>query len=252
MHLSNHQYKHCFQARCMSTRSSLEVVHCDDALLVVNKPPGVLSQADATGDPDVLALAKAWLARERADTTDPFLGLVHRLDRPASGLMVLARTSAAARHLSRQFRERAVTKRYFALVQGTLRGLGRWEDYLLRDDRTMRVASPDNADAQRAVLEWQSIAPGDTSLVQARLHTGRRHQIRVQFAHRGYPILGDFRYGATMELDGLHLALHAYHLAFEHPVRNRGVRWVVEPPACWKPALHHPHRTALDRLMPSD
>jgi len=235
----------------MSTRSSLDVVYCDDALLVVNKPPGVLSQADATGDPDVLALAKAWLAHEQNTPPDPFLGLVHRLDRPASGLMVLARTSDAARHLSRQFRERTVTKRYLALVEGPLSGVGRREDYLLRDGRHMRVGSPQHADAQRAVLEWQSMGPGDTSLVQVRLHTGRRHQIRVQLAHHGHPILGDFRYGATTELDGRNLALHAYHLAVDHPAREQGMRWVVRPPACWEDALHEPHRTALDRLIPS-
>ncbi len=235
----------------MSTRSSLDVVYGDDALLVVNKPPGVLSQADATGDPDVLSLAKAWLAREHNTPSDPFLGLVHRLDRPASGLMVLARSSVAARHLSRQFRERTVTKRYLALVEGTLSGVGQCEDYLLRDGRHMRIGSPQNADTQRAVLEWQSMAPGATSLVQVRLHTGRRHQIRVQLAHHGHPILGDFRYGATTELDGYNLALHAYHLAIEHPTREQGMRWVVRSPAGWDDALQDSHRAALERLIPT-
>lgn len=248
MHSSGHQNKHCFHTGSMSTRSSLEVVHCDEALLVVNKPPGMLSQADATGDPDVLARANEWLARERGAARDSFLGLVHRLDRPASGLMVLARTSAAARHLSRQFRERTVTKRYLALVEGTLTGVGRWEDCVVRDGRHMRVASPHDADAQRAVLEWQSAAPGATSLVQVRLQTGRRHQIRVQLAHRGHPILGDFRYGASTELDGQNLALHAYHLALDHPTREHGVRWTVQPPARWHTVLQETHRDALDRL----
>ena len=177
-------------------------------------------------------------------------GLVHRLDRPASGLMVLARTSNAARHLSRQFRERTVTKRYLALVEGTAVGIGTCEDYLRKDGRHMRVTSPDDPDAQHAVLEWQSMAQGGrASLLQVRLRTGRRHQIRVQLAHRGYPIWGDMRYGATHELDGQNLALHAYHLAIEHPLTTKGTRWTVPVPAVWHDALHDNHRAAIERLL---
>jgi tRNA pseudouridine32 synthase/23S rRNA pseudouridine746 synthase/23S rRNA pseudouridine1911/1915/1917 synthase len=234
----------------MSTRSSFDVVYCDDALLVVNKPPGVLAQADYTGDPDVLALGREWLAAHRGVPSDVFLGLVHRLDRPASGLMVLARTSDAARRLSQQFRERTVTKRYLALVEGTAVGVGACEDYVQRDGRQMYVASPDDPEAQRAVLEWQSLAQGGgTSLLQVRLRTGRRHQIRVQLAHRGHPIVGDLRYGAARELDGQHLALHAYHLAVEHPTTAKGMRWMAPVPDAWHDALHDAHRAAIDRLF---
>jgi len=230
--------------------AALNVVYCDDALLVVDKAPGQLAQADRTGDPDVLSLGREWLAEEKGAAPDAFLGLVHRLDRPASGLMVLARTSEAAQHLSRQFRERTVTKRYLALVEGTATGIGTMVDYVRKDGQHVQVVSPDAPGGQRAALEWQSLAQeGGISLMQVRLQTGRRHQIRVQLAHRGHPIVGDIRYGATQELDGKNLALHAYHLALEHPTAKTGMRWQVPPPAAWTAALGEAHRAAIDRLM---
>lgn len=236
----------------MSSSAALNVVYCDDALLVVNKAPGQLAQADRTEDPDVLTLGRQWLEREKGTAPDAYLGLVHRLDRPASGLMVLARTSEAAKHLSRQFRERTVTKRYLALVEGTAAGIGTLVDYVQKDGRHMRIVTPDEPDAQRAALEWQSLAQdAGLSLIQVRLRTGRRHQIRVQLAHHGHPIVGDLRYGATQELDGQNLALHAYHLALEHPTAETGMRWQVSPPESWTAALGEAHRSAIDRLMAS-
>lgn len=235
----------------METAAGLDVVHHDDALLVVNKAPGQLAQADRTGDPDVLTLGRRWLAAQAGAAPDGYLGLVHRLDRPASGLMVLARTPAAAKALSRQFRERTVTKRYLALVEGTLTGIGTCADYLQADGRTVRVVAPTDPSAQQAELQWQSLAQADArSLLQVRLRTGRRHQIRVQLAHAGHPLVGDFRYGATQELDGQNLALHAYHLALEHPTTHTGVRWQAAPPSNWAARLHPAHRAAIERLMP--
>lgn len=233
----------------METSDSFKVLHCDDAVLVVNKPPGLLAQADRTGDPDVVSMGKAWLQSERGETPDSYLGLVHRLDRPASGLMVLARQSDAAAHLSRQFRERTVTKRYLALVEGTMTGLGTCTGYLAKDGRHVRVVGPEHPAGRRAVLTWQSLAQHEgLSLLQVRLQTGRRHQIRVQLADRNHPITGDFRYGATRELDGKHLALHAYHLALEHPTEKVGMRWTAPPPAAWDAVLDEAHHTALRRL----
>lgn len=235
----------------METRAALDVLHDDEVLLVVNKPPGLLSQADRTGDPDVLTLGKAWLQQKDEAPAEPFLGLVHRLDRPASGLMVLARTPAAARDLSRQFRERTVTKHYLALVEGTRTGIGTCTDYLAKDGRSVRVVAPEHPSGRRAELAWQSLAQsGGLSLLQVRLQTGRRHQIRAQLAHAGHPIVGDMRYGATRELDGRNLALHAYELALEHPTERVGMRWTARPPTSWDDALDDTLRTALNRLLP--
>lgn len=233
----------------MDARVTLEVLHCDDELLAVYKPPGLLSQADRTGDPDVLSLSKAWLRERLGVSGDVYLGLVHRLDRPASGIMVLARTPAAARDLSCQFRERTVSKRYLALVEGTVTGIGTCIDYLARDGRHVRVVPHDHPAGQRAELAWQSLAQrGGRSMLQVRLQTGRRHQIRVQLAHRGHPIVGDVRYGATHELDGQNVALHAYRLALEHPSGACGMRWTRRPPASWNAVLDDTLQSALGRL----
>lgn len=225
----------------------LPISYQDEHLVVVEKPPGLLAQADRTGDPDVVRILKERYGAEGA--ARPFIGLVHRLDRPASGLMVLGRTSEAARHLSAQFRERTVDKRYLAIVDGALAGLGTWTDYLVKENRSVRTVRPDHPDGKRAELSWQALAQSEgRSLLQVRLHTGRAHQIRVQCARRGHPILGDFRYGATRELDGQNLALHGYLLAVEHPATHRGMRWRAAPPAAWDPALNPPFRTAIQRL----
>lgn len=226
----------------------LDVLHCDHALLVINKPPGLLAQADRTGDPDVLSLAREQVDRERADGGQS--RLVHRLDRPASGVMVLARTKEAARVLSRQFREHTADKRYLALVEGHVTGLGTCVDYLLKENRQVRVVAPDHPEGKRAECTWQSVAQsGGLSLLQVQLKTGRPHQIRVQLAEREHPICGDLRYGATRTLDGQNLALHSFHLALEHPSEHVGKTWVAPPPDAWDDVLDDPLRQGVERLI---
>lgn len=228
----------------------IDVKHVDRHLMVVSKPPGLLSQPDRTGDRDVLASAKEHLRAHHDVEGDLYLGLVHRLDRPASGLMILARTSKAARRLSEQFREQLADKRYIALVEGKCIGVGTCVDYLLKEDRHVRVVSPDHPDGKRAELTWQSVAQSQgMSLLQVQLKTGRPHQIRVQLAERGHPIRGDIRYGASQELDGHNLALHAYHLAVEHPVKRVGQQWTQPPPDTWTSALDETLQGAIDRIL---
>ncbi|NNF58817.1 MAG: RNA pseudouridine synthase [Rhodothermaceae bacterium] len=213
----------------------MEVLYLDNHLLVVVKPPGLLAQADRTGDTDLLTQGKAFLKEKFDKPGNVFLGLVHRLDRPVSGVMVLARTSKAAGRLSKAFRERRVEKRYLALVEGRMSGAGEREDYLLKEDGRVRIVSADHPKGKRAVLRWQALGEeGRLSLVEVKLLTGRAHQVRVQLAALGTPILGDFRYGATRELDGRNLALHAYRLAFEHPVRREPLVFTAPPPVSWQ------------------
>ena len=212
----------------------LEPLYVDRHLFVVVKPPGLLSQADRTGDPDLLAQAKELLMRDHGETGAVYLGLVHRLDRPASGVMVLARTTKAARRLGEQFRHRSAEKRYLALVEGAWAGWGTAVDYLVKEKRQVRVVPAGHAAARRAELSWRVLETGDElSLVEVELKTGRPHQVRVQLASRGHPILGDMRYGAARELDGQNLALHAYLLGVEHPLRKKRMRWTAPPPATW-------------------
>jgi len=232
----------------------MDILHRDDQLLVIDKPPGLLAQADRTGDPDVVTLGKEQLAS--GDGGDPFLGLIHRLDRPASGIMVLARTSDAARHLSRQFREREVEKRYLVVVEGALRGIGTWTDYIAKPGRQPRLVNPDHVDGKRAVLDWQVLARGsDRTLLQVELHTGRPHQIRLQATGRGHPVLGDRRYGANASLNEKAIALHHALVRFEHPARPFRKTVVSAPPEAWAGILTSDMRSAvcrvLDRARPS-
>ncbi|MFN3597931.1 MAG: RluA family pseudouridine synthase [Rubricoccaceae bacterium] len=230
------------------------IVHLDNHLLVVVKPAGLLAQADRTGDPDLVSAAKAYLKARFARPGDVFVGLVHRLDRPVSGLVVLARTSKAAARLSAQFRARRPAKRYLALVEGRLAGEGAREDWLRKaEGRVARVAAG-TPGARLARLRWRALATdGRRSLVDVDLLTGRAHQVRVQLAALGTPIAGDFRHGARTPFDGRNLALHAYALAFEHPVAGpdgpRRVAFAAPPPPTWRGAFEDTVRTVIDRAV---
>jgi 23S rRNA pseudouridine1911/1915/1917 synthase len=214
--------------------TELEVLHCDNHLLVVHKPAGVLSQGDETGDPDLLSIARQWVKTTFDKPGEAFLGLVHRLDRPVSGVMVFARTSKAAARLSDQFRRHAADKRYLALVEGELEGSGRRQDFLLKEDRQVRIVDKSIPGGKLASLRWEALAAGGgRTLVRVVLETGRSHQIRVQLAAMGSPIVGDLRYGAKTVLDGRNLALHAYALGLEHPTRKEAMQFVRRPPASW-------------------
>ena len=225
----------------------VDTLHRDDHLLVLDKPPGLLSQPDRTGDVDVVTLGKEQLAEEGGE---PFLGLVHRLDRPTSGIMALARSSDAASKLSRQFRERLVEKRYLALVEGTLRGLGTWTDYIAKPDRQPCLVDPDHAAGKRAVLDWQVLAAGpERTLLQIELRTGRPHQIRLQATSRGHPVVGDRRYGAETSLKDRAIALHHTLLRIDHPADSRRETFTVGPPQIWADAMSDEMDAAIRRLL---
>jgi 23S rRNA pseudouridine1911/1915/1917 synthase len=211
-----------------------EVLYLDNHLLVIIKPAGMLSQADRTRDPDVVTWAKVYLKERFAKPGNVFAGLVHRLDRPASGVMVLARTSKAAARLGKAFAGRAVTKQYLALVEGVPDPQGLAEDHLVKQERKVRVVSADHPGGKFAALEWRVlVSKGNRSLVEVLLKTGRPHQVRVQMSSRGWPIVGDFRYGSSREFDGQNLALHAWRLALEHPTKKEPLSWTAELPPQW-------------------
>lgn len=213
--------------------SELEVLYLDNHLLVVNKPPGMLVQEDATGDLDLLRLGKRFLKDRFDKPGSVFLGLVHRLDRPASGVVVLARTSKAAARLSDQFQRRTPEKDYLALVEGSCAGAGIRRDRLAAAaGGTVRLVAGDAG--KRAELQWRNVGERDgLSLLAIRLKTGRKHQIRIQLAAMGHPILGDFRYGASRELDGRNLALHCYRLGVIHPTKKEWMSFSAPPPPSW-------------------
>ena len=198
---------------------TVPVLFEDNHLLVINKPVNVPCQEDASGDLDLLNLLKADLKERHAKPGNVFLGLVHRLDRPTSGVMVFAKTSKAASRLSDQVRRHVFDKRYLVVVEGRLPSSGgRLEDYLHKDSATNQVwvCSADDPGARDAALEYEILETGKQgTLVAVQLFTGRSHQIRVQFASRDCPVWGDHRYGSGS--GGQQLALHASRLSLEHP-----------------------------------
>lgn len=212
----------------------IRILYEDNHVLGIDKPAGLLSQEDRTGDPTAAALGKAYLREAYRKPGNVYLAPVHRLDRPASGAMVLARTSKAARRLSAAFRARQVEKRYLALATGALEGTGTWQDYLVKESRRVRAVKSGYPKAKHAHLRWKACGYEDgVSLVDISMHTGRPHQVRVQFAHRGHPLVGDVRYGAKRLFDGRNLALHCYYLAAPHPVREQPLALVAPLPASW-------------------
>lgn len=210
----------------------MQIIYEDNHLLVVNKPAGQLVQGDATGRPTLLDEAKAWLKDQYAKPGKVFLGLVHRLDRTASGVVVLARTSKAAARLSEEIRSHRPRKVYWALVAGKVPPVGRFVDRIERHEYSSHVV--DAPGGKEASLGYNRLYYAEgVSLVEIKLETGRHHQIRVQFAHRGFPILGDRRYGSLEPFASGAIALHARQMVIRHPTRGEVMNFVAEPGGDW-------------------
>lgn len=210
--------------------NKLNVIYEDNHVIVVEKKFNILSQADKTGDVDMLSLVKEYVKIKYNKPSGVYIGLVHRLDRPTGGLMVFARTSKAASRLSSQVRENIFSKTYLAIINSvSLPDSGEFLDYIVKDDdNSSRVVSEGYgklSELSYEVLE-RNLQKG-LSLVKVNLKTGRHHQIRVQFASRGYPLYGDQRYGAK---DGKQLALFASELDFVHPTTKEMMHFSLTPP----------------------
>lgn len=217
----------------LSTAPAPEILLEDNHVLAVNKPAGMLVQEDATGDVDLLAWGKAYLKAKYDKPGNVFLGLVHRLDRPVSGVVVFARTSKAAARLSEQFRRRTTEKIYWALVEGEAPARGELTQRLVREaGKSSRVAAAGEGQAATLAFRRRSFA-GGVSWLEVTLGTGRHHQIRLQLADAGHPILGDLRYGARTPFGG-QVALHARRLAFDHPVKAVRLEIEAAPPSSWE------------------
>lgn len=210
---------------------NISVIYEDNHLLVVNKPANIPVQPDISGDDDMLTLLKQMLKIKYNKPGNVFLGLVHRLDRPASGVMIFAKTSKAASRLSDQFRRKLVRKEYLIVIQGHLQISGTLTHFLLKDREHNVVSAVDDKKkgAKKAVLHFETLEYNQgLSLVQVELETGRSHQIRVQFATNGSPLWGDHRYNNNISADS-QLALHSYHLSFRHPTKKDIMDFVQLP-----------------------
>lgn len=218
----------------------ISILHEDNHCLAVDKPAGVLVQADRTGDPTIVDLLRDELRQRLQRPGNIFLAAVHRLDRPVSGVLLLARTSKAATRLAAQFRGGTVEKTYLALVERAPEPAeGALEDLLVKDPSTnrVRIARAGEPGARAAHLGYRVVARHAAgTLVEVRLGTGRSHQIRVQLAARGSPIVGDLRYGSQRAL-GAMIALHASSLVFQHPTRGEAIEVHSPMPENWQALL---------------
>jgi len=209
------------------------ILYEDNHLIAVAKPGGLLAQGDRTGDPSALDLARAYVKASRGKPGNVFLGLVHRLDRPVSGVMLFARTSKAAGRLARAFAAREVEKTYIAVVVGQAgKDEGTLTGFIERTHLRSRLAPGPTADAKEAVLSYRVIERrSDMSLIAITPETGRHHQIRLLLSADGMPIVGDLKYGAREALPDRTIALHAVALRVPRPVRDEWVGIVAPPPA---------------------
>ncbi len=224
---------------------NLEVLYEDNHCLSINKPAGLPSQGDVTGDESLVDLVGGYLRLKYGKPGNVYVGLLHRLDRPTSGVILLARTSKAATRLSEQFREGTIQKVYWAIVEGEPpQDEGEWTDRLEKDHRVNRSRLLEEGDMDGKVAEVKfrvlERKPG-VSKLELRPETGRSHQLRAQLAGRGLPIVGDAKYGAKSRIvasDGRgRIALHARELTFKHPTRGEAIAVVAPVPSDWPEPL---------------
>ena len=217
--------------------SRLNVLFEDNHLLVVNKPAMLPTMGVADSEPSLLKVAKEYIRIKYAKPGNVYLGIVSRLDTPVTGVVMMARTSKAAARLSAAFRDRAVEKVYWAVVEGvpappqtTL------EHHLRKDERHRKVHVTHAAvpDAQLARLSYEVLKSSKGySLLEITLETGRKHQIRVQLSKHGHPIMGDRKYGSGIAF-ARGIALHARRLVVEHPVLRERMEFVAPVPPAWR------------------
>jgi 23S rRNA pseudouridine1911/1915/1917 synthase len=211
----------------------LEVVYEDNHIIVVRKPANILTQGDATNDISMLEIIKDYIKLKYKKEGNVFLGLLHRLDRPVSGIMVFARTSKGASRISDQIRRKVFKKTYYAVLLGNLEeDKGDLKDYLYKNKKENRVYVVDenHKDSKLAELSYEVIErKNNMTLVKIDLKTGRPHQIRVQFASKGYPLYGDKRYAKNLNKNNDLIALFSNKIEFEHPTKKEKMEFCIKP-----------------------
>ena len=206
------------------------ILYEDNHVIVAVKPQNMPSQADASRDMDFLTLLKQYIKEKYEKPGAVYLGLVHRLDRPAGGVMAFARTSKAAARLSAQIKGRSFQKGYYAVAAGKLPRAGTLVDELLKDGRTntSHVVPQGTQGAKHAELSYRVLSEREGySLADISLKTGRPHQIRVQFSHAGAPLVGDAKYGGA---ENPLLCLWSYRLSFLHPTKKERMTFTCLTP----------------------
>ena len=229
--------------------SKLSVIYTDNHLLVVDKPAGIATMGTPQDTTTIARQAALYLQQKYNKPGKAFVGVISRIDRLVSGVLVLARTSKAASRISEQLRQQSVEKFYLAIVEGRWPGAGRLDsadacselvDWVAKDERAqrMRVVDASHPAAQQARLRAQPLAvSGDRTLLKIELLTGRKHQIRLQLAERGTPIWGDQKYGARSRFTKQNaIALHCQQLTLKHPTTKQSLTFRASPAGHWPAA----------------
>ena len=228
-----------------------QILYEDNHLIALNKLPGQIVQGDKTGDICMADEIKAYLKMRDNKPGNVFCGVIHRLDRPVSGVTLFAKTSKALSRMNEMVKSRQFHKIYHAVV-GNMppSNEGHLEDYLTRNEKLNKsfvINDSARQDAKLASLDYRLLATssGGYHLLEIELHTGRHHQIRCQLAHLGCPIKGDLKYGAPRSNPDGSISLHAYSLQFEHPVRHETITITAPDPwdyfeASTKNHMRHP------------
>jgi 23S rRNA pseudouridine1911/1915/1917 synthase len=218
----------------LTDHNRIKIIYEDNHLLAVEKPVNIPSQKDESNDSDMLSILKDYIKNKYNKQGEVYLGLVHRLDRPVGGVMVFARTSKAASRLSEQIRTHVFEKSYFAVIHGVPKEPeGTMEHYLLKDraSNIVKAVEPDTSGAKYALLDYKLIETADDlSLVLIQLHTGRSHQIRVQFSQNGNPLYGDQKYGMGLNKAGMQIALWSSQITLQHPTLGTAMVFRSSPP----------------------
>ena len=213
------------------------IIYIDNHLIAVTKPAGLLTQPDRNTDESLIDQTRQWIKEKYNKPNNIFLGLVHRLDRNVSGVVLFARTSKAASRLSIQFREGTPKKYYRAIVLGELKEEQTTLVHYLRKEKSLRatVFPRETPTAKRSELSYEVIYSLEKkSLLEVSLSTGRFHQIRAQMAFIGHPILCDVKYGAPEPLPNQEIALYAHKLVFSHPISNEEITLTAPEPKTWE------------------
>lgn len=211
----------------------MKVVYEDNHIIIVDKQPGEIVQGDKTGDTPLSEEIKKYLKEKYNKPGNVFCGVVHRIDRPVSGLVVFAKTSKALERLNKMLRDGEIHKTYWALIEGkpdtpekTL------ENHLVSNGRINKtfISDKSNPEAKKSILHYKTIATGDRyTLLEVNLLTGRKHQIRVQLSSNGDPIKGDLKYGARRSNPDGGISLQAHKIQFTHPVSKEPISVELPP-----------------------
>ena len=205
----------------------MHVLYEDNHIIIVNKAPGEIVQGDKTGDTPLSEQVKLYIKEKYQKPGNVFLGVVHRLDRPVSGVVVFARTGKALARLNEMFRTGSVKKTYHAIVANApQQEAATLEHWITRNERQNKAyAHPREVkDSKRAVLDYRAIGHSERyALLEVRLHTGRHHQIRCQLSTLGMPIRGDLKYGAKRSNPDGSISLLSHHVEFIHPVSKQKI-----------------------------